>query len=49
MLKSKDVARKSETFLANLERSGFNYDPTELIGMDQLLDSGKSECEFCIE
>jgi hypothetical protein len=34
MKRAKEVATKSEKFLALLERNNFQADPTELIGMD---------------
>lgn len=31
MMKAKDISKKSEEFLAKLERSGFEFDPHEMI------------------
>ncbi|CDW72876.1 UNKNOWN [Stylonychia lemnae] len=49
MQKAKSVAKKSETFLAQLERNNFQADPSELIAMDQSLSQGKENCEFSID
>ena len=38
MLKAKEASKKSEAFLAKLERSNFQSDPGELIEMDNMLD-----------
>ena len=48
MLRAKDASKKSEQFLAKLERNNFNSEPPELIEMDSLLNLGKEHCEFCV-
>ncbi len=48
MLKAKEVSKKSETFLAKLERNAFQAEPMELIEMDTQLSQGKEQCEYCI-
>jgi hypothetical protein len=49
MMKAKEISKKSEEYLARLERSGFEkYEPHEMIEMIVLLEQGKEYCEFSI-
>lgn len=48
MMKAKEISKKSEEYLAKLERNNFESDPHELIEMFILFEKGKEYCEFSI-
>ena len=49
MMRAKDVSKKSEQFLVKMESQGFDGEPMEFISMDEILQSGREHCEFCVE
>jgi hypothetical protein len=49
MMRAKDVSKKSEAFLMKAEQSGFQGEAHEYINMDELLQSGREHCEFCVQ
>jgi len=49
MMRAKDVSKKSEQFLLKMESQGFEGEPMEFISMDEILQSGREHCEFCVE
>jgi hypothetical protein len=49
MMRTKEVAKKSEQFLAKMEAQGFQGEPIEFISMDEHLQSGREHCEFCVD
>ena len=41
MIKAKDAAKKSEQFLAKMERSGFEAEPVEYYMIEETLEKGQ--------
>ena len=49
MIKAKDAAKKSEQFLAKMERSGFEAEPVEYYMIEETLEKGQQFVEYCIQ
>ena len=48
MMKAKAVAKKSEQFLMKMQNNGFEAEPVEFIGMEDILILGRDHCESCV-
>jgi len=49
-MKAKSVAKRSETFLAKMQKSNFDLEKGgfECLEMDEALRDGIDQCEFCV-
>lgn len=50
MMKAKSVAKRSETFLAKMQKSNFDLEKGgfECLEMDEALRDGIDQCEYCV-
>lgn len=50
MMKAKSVAKRSETFLAKMQKSNFDLEKGgfECLEMDEALRDGIEQCEYCV-